>query len=574
MAKITRSEFLRDGATLAAAMGLSYSPALAGEDARAAHVAGSPAGTAATAAPDVIVVNARVYTVDTALPRAEAFAVKNGRFVAVGGNADVRNLANPNTQVIDAAGMTVVPGFNDAHTHPSGAGFAATTQVNLGVSSLAEVKAALRRKVASTPAGEWVIGFMFDDTKVAENRMLNIADLDEAAPDNPVFVSYRGGHIYWANSKAFALAGITASTPDPVGGRWEKVNGRLTGLIEELAVAPFNKLLPQTTTREQRQQGVKLISGMMAQLGITSVQDAGAGLQTAVAYRDAMRAGEMKFRVYAMASQGYLPALEAAGISTGFGDEWFRIGGAKFLADGGAATRTMAMSTPYVGRPDDYGILRMNQQELNEAVEDAHRHDFQVGIHANGDVAIEMVLNAYERVQKLWPRADARHRLEHCSLVTPQILGRIRDGGFIPTPFYTYIYYHGEKWVAYGEEKMRFMFAHRSFIDYGIPVASASDYPPGACEPMMALQSMVTRKDSHGRLWGPNQKITMEEALRVCTVNAAHASFEESIKGSITAGKLADFVILDKDPHVVDSDQIVNIKVTRTVVGGRTVYTA
>ena len=231
------------------------------------------------------------------------------------------------------------------------------------------------------------------------------------------------------------------------------------------------------------------------------------------------------------------------------------------------------MSTPYEGRPDDHGILTMTQEEIHEAVEDAHRHDFQIGIHANGDLAIDMVLNAYERVLEKWPRADARHRLEHCSLVNPDLLRRIKATGSIPTPFYTYVYYHGRKWEDYGAEKMKWMFAHQSFLDYGIPVAPASDYVPGPYEPMMALQSMVTRKDVEGRVWGANQKVAVSDALRICTVNGAYASFEEDVKGSISPGKFGDFVILGEDPHSADPDKLIDIEIVRTVVGGRTAYT-
>ena len=264
--------------------------------------------------------------------------------------------------------------------------------------------------------------------------------------------------------------------------------------------------------------------------------------------------------------------LVNSGVRTGFGDEVFRIGAVKFGADGSASERTMAMSTPFEGRPGDHGILTMSQEEIHEAVENAHRNDFQIGIHANGDIAIDMVLNAYERVQSLWPRPDPRHRIEHCSLVNPDLLRRIKATGSIPTPFYTYVHYHGNKWVYYGEEKMRWMFAHKSFLDYDIPVAPASDYTPGPYEPLMGIQSMVTRKDWMGRVWGPNQRISIDEALKICTMNGAYASFEENIKGSITAGKLADFVILAEDPHDVDPDQIKNIEIVRTVVGGTTMY--
>ena len=269
---------------------------------------------------------------------------------------------------------------------------------------------------------------------------------------------------------------------------------------------------------------------------------------------------------------GPFEELKNNGISTGFGDEWVRIGGVKYVADGSASERTMRMSTPFEGRPDDYGISTMSQEEIHDVVEEAHRNDWQVGIHANGDVTIAMVLNAYERVLERWPHPDRRHRIEHCSLVNPDLLRRIKDTGTIPTPFWTYVYFHGEKWQAYGAERMERMFAHRSFLDNGIPVAGASDYTPGPFEPMMAIQSMVTRKDVNGQVWGGNQRVTVDEALRIATINGARASYEEGVKGSITTGKLADFVILERDPHDTNPDEIVDIRIVRTVVGGRTVH--
>jgi predicted amidohydrolase YtcJ len=267
------------------------------------------------------------------------------------------------------------------------------------------------------------------------------------------------------------------------------------------------------------------------------------------------------------------PKMRDAGIYTGLGDEWIRVGGVKFAADGSASERTMRMSTPYVGT-DDHGILTMTQQEIYDAVDDAHTHGWQVGIHANGDVTIDMVLNAYERALAKWPRADRRHRIEHCSLVNPSLIGRIKATGSIPTPFWTYIYYHGEKWEQYGDAKMQWMFCHKSFLDAGIAVPGASDYGPGPFEPLMAIQSMVTRTDYRGKVWGASQKITVDQALRVATMNGAYPSYEEKIKGSITAGKLADFVMLEKDPHDVDPMTIKDIKLVRTVTGGRTVYSS
>ena len=408
---------------------------------------------------------------------------------------------------------------------------------------------------------------------MSDGRRINRFDLDEAAPDNPVRVSHRGGHIAWYNSKALQMAGVTSDTPDPQGGRFEHdADGGLTGLVEERANRAFNGVgVREETTREDRRQGVELITELMTAAGLTSVHDASTSSDSAKAYQDALQNGELRCRITMLVSGGLFEAAKAGGLYTGFGNEWVRIGPVKFGADGSASGRTMYMSTPYVGT-DDYGILTMTPEEIHEAVEDAHRHDFQIGIHANGDRTIEYVLDAYERVLRMWPHPDRRHRLEHCSLVNPELLRRIKASGSIPTPFWTYAHYHGNKWVEYGPEKMEWMFTHKSFLDYDIPVAGASDYVPGPFEPLMAIQSMVTRKDFEGRVWGPSQRVTVDAALRIGTLNGAYASYEEDVKGTITAGKYADFVVLAEDPHDVDPDAIKEIEVVRTVVGGRTMH--
>ena len=562
MAKFSRRKFIGSSTALAAGLGLPTQSVLA-----------AAAPISSQVAPDYVVINAKVFTIDEDQPQAEAFAVKGDRFTAVGSSSDIRNLASSGTETIDAEGMTVVPGFIDAHSHPSSAGVNELVQVNADLRSITEIKEVLRQRAAITQEGQWVRAFKYDDTKLAEGRPINRFDIDEVVPNHPAVVGHRGGHTGVYNSMALALAGVTSETPDPPGGRFYRdSNGVLTGLAAERARYVFNSLIPSDSTREQRRDGVKLITELMTKAGLTSVHQTGASRNDMIAYQDARADGGMRFRMYLFPRVQLFEDLVNAGIRSGFGDEVLRIGAVKFSADGSASERTMRMSSPFEGRPDDYGFLTMSQEEIHEAVENAHRNDFQIGIHANGDVTIEMVLNAYERVQRLWPRNDPRHRIEHCSLVNPALLQRIKDLGVIPAPFYTYVHYHGNKWVEYGEEKMRWMFAHKSFLDYNIPVAPASDYTPGPFEPMMALQSMVTRKDFDGRVWGPNQRITIDQAMRICTLNGAYASFEENIKGSITAGKLADFVILADDPHDVDPDNIKNIEIVRTVVGGTTMY--
>ena len=530
----------------------------------------------ATRPADLVITGANVITMDPEQPSAEAVAVRGTRILAVGSDDDIESYRGRNTRVIDARGQTVVPGFIDAHSHPLFAREGISADVDLR--TIAAVKAALAAQAAKTPAGHWVLGAMYDDTKFEDGRPLTRRDLDEAVPDHPVFVSHRGGHTAVVNSRAFELAGVTVDTPNPTGGRYFREGGELTGTIAEpSAMQPFRDAGDwPILDRAARQRSVLLTSKRMAAAGLTSTTDAWGELNDFIAYQDARAAGEMHYRLSFMpgAETDVYRGLKLARMSSGFGDDMLRIGAVKFLSDGSASERTMSRSTPYAGRPDDFGIVTMTQEEIDAAVDDAVAHDFRVGIHANGDVAIDRVLNAYERVLENWSGPNPRFRIEHCSLVTPALLRRIKAAGVVPTPFYTYAYYHGNKWLDYGPEMMESMFAHRSFLDHGIPVAPASDFTPGPFEPMMAIQSMVTRTDLQGRVWGPSQRISVTEAMRICTVNGAYASFEEDIKGSLTPGKLADIVILEDDPHQVEPDRIVDIRVLRTILGGVTTHEA
>jgi predicted amidohydrolase YtcJ len=530
----------------------------------------------ATGPADLIIRSANVLSMDPAIPSATAVAVKGQHILAVGSDDDVLGLKSASTRVIDARGQTVTPGFIDAHSHPLLAQEGISANVN--VRRIADVQALLRSQASKTPRGQWVLGSMYDDTKFEDGRPLTRKDLDEAVPDHPVFVRHRGGHTAVVNSRAFELAGISADTPDPVGGRFFRDNEELTGKIAEpSAMQPFRQAGTwPILDRAARQRSVELTSRSMAAAGLTSTTDAWGETDDFLAYQDARAAGEMHYRISFMPFGGtdVYEGMKLARMGSGFGDDMLRIGAVKFAADGSASERTMSRSTPYAGRPDDYGILTMTQEEIDAAVDDAVAHDFRVGIHANGDVAIDRVLNAYERVLKNWKGVNPRFRIEHCSLVNDSLLRRIKAAGVVPAPFYTYAYYHGNKWLDYGEDMMESMFAHRSFLDHGIPVAPASDFTPGPYEPMMAIQSMVTRKDTQGRVWGPSQRISVTEAMQICTMHGAYASFEEDIKGSLTPGKLADIVILEDDPHDVDPDSIVDIKVLRTILGGRTTYSA
>src|SRR5690349_13690044 len=521
--------------------------------------------------PDLILYNGTILTVNDREPRAQAVAIARDRFLAVGSNADVLNLASATSKKIDLGGKTVTPGFIDAHSHPAQAGLMHLRMVDCDLRSISAIQAALRERAARTPPGEWVLGFKYDDTKTEDGRPLTMADLDAAVPDHPVHIQHRGGHTAYANSLAFRKAGIDEKTPDPPGGEigHDPATGRLSGRVAESANDFFEKVIPLNFTREDCREGVKLISKMLARTGITSATEAQGTPNDLRAYQDAHEAGELLYRAYCFINYHYLDAMIEAGVRTGLGDEWVRVGAVKMVCDGSISERTARLSAPYEGRPNDYGILVMTEEELYTNGRKAHLAGWQIGTHSNGDVGIDTTLRVYERLQRESPRHDPRFRLEHCTVVNDGLIARMKALGAIPTPFSTYVYYHGEKMRYYGAERLNHMFALRSFLDAGIRATQASDYPPGEFIPMMALQSEVTRTDMKGNVWGPKQRITVEEAIRVGTLNGAYASYEENLKGSIEVGKLADLVVLGRDPLKEHPSTLVTIPVERTMAGAR-----
>jgi hypothetical protein len=526
--------------------------------------------------PELILHNANIVTVSSGEPRAQAVAISRGRILAVGSDADVLHLGAADSRKIDLAGKTVLPGFIDAHSHPAMAGVMHLRMVDCDLRSITAIQAALRERASKTPAGQWVLGFKYDDTKTSDGRPLSISDLDAAVPDHPVQIEHRGGHTAYCNSLAFQKAGISDKTPDPAGGKidHDPATGKLNGRVAESARAILDKAIPQTLTRDDHREGVKLISKMLAKTGITSAHEAQGTPTDLLAYQDAHEAGGLLYRAYCFINYRYIDSMIAAGVRTGLGDDWVRVGAMKLVCDGSISERTARLSTAYEGRPNDFGILVMTEDELYSYARKAHLAGWQIGTHANGDVGIDTTLRVYERLQRENPRPDPRFRLEHCTVINDDLVRRIKALGAIPTPFSTYVYYHGEKMKYYGAERLNQMFALRSFLDAGIRATQASDYPPGEFIPMMALQSEVTRTDTKGNVWGAKQKITVQEAIRVGTINGAYASFEENVKGSLEAGKVADLVVLGRDPLNEDPSSLVSIAVERTMAGGRWTFEA
>src|SRR5580658_9178708 len=532
---------------------------------------------------DLVVFNAKVYTVDSRMPKAEAFAIKGGRFFYLGSAAEAKSLIGRGTETFDAKQMTIVPGFIDCHNHAGGNTLLYEVLVGnpyeVEFVTIASIIDKLRAKAQKTPAGFWIDGYFFDDTKVKDNRQLNVHDLDQVSKDLPVVVQHRGGHTSYYNSKALEMADINRNTPNPPGGTFDRdTNGDLNGRVTDRARNALNRVGKRPTfTEEQRMQrdrdGLAYISKQFVRYGVTSVHHEGGNLE---ALQQVRARGDLLHRVSYEASGRVLESMIAGGIMSGFGDEWIRFGAtSEHTIDGSFSERTMALSTPYPGVAPSYkGNVMETQDSLNAWIERVHRAGIQVNCHANGDVAIEMVLTAVERAQRLFPRTDARPKITHCTLINDDILRRMKAGGVVPAAFTSYAYYNSDKFHFYGEELMKRCMAYRSFLDAGIPVAAGSDFSPGPFDPRMAFQGMVTRKGWDGQTWGANQRISVDEALRVNTINGAYNSHEEAIKGSITPGKLADFVVLSDDLFTIDKEKIKDIQIVRTVVGGSTVYQA
>jgi hypothetical protein len=552
----------------------------------AAAIAASPARAFATSDPraaDLVVRNAKVYTVEEAAPKAEAFAVRDGRFIAVGSSDSVAGLVGKGTDVYDARGLTVVPGFIDCHLHPEGE----TLLYEVLVGNPAEVEfvtidsivAKLRERAARTPPGEWVQGFFYDDTKVKDGRLITRADLDRASKDHPVVVYHRGGHTSFFNSKAFELAGITRATPNPFGGTYDRdSSGELNGRVTDNAQDVFAKVgkWPQYSDAEKAARaraGMAHISKEFARFGLTTVHHEGGDFSALMQVRDD---GKLMHRVSYEPDQAMLEAMIANGWRTGFGDEWIRLGAtSEHTVDGSFSERTMGIRAGYPGRkPPYHGNITTTQADLDAWVERVWRAGIQPNCHTNGDIAIGMYLSSLERAQKLFPRRDVRPKFTHATLADDALIARMKALDAVPALFTSYAYYNPDKFKYYGEALMRHIMPYRSYLDAGIKAAGGCDFPPGPYSPLMGIQGMVTRTGWNGETWGVNQRISVAEALRVYTWNGAYNSHEEHLKGSIAPGKLADFAILSDDPHTVEVSRIKDIRVVRTVAGGRTTYNA
>jgi predicted amidohydrolase YtcJ len=533
------------------------------------------------------VINANVITVDRDHPSAQAFAFDNGRFTAIGTNEQILKLRTLSTAVIDLKGRTVTPGFNDAHLHPQ-AIFDENSpyyRVWLGgdrVKTMSDLIAALQRKAAITPPGKLISGYGYND--VLLGRHPNRHDLDEVSTTQPVVITHGSGHITAVNSFVLNEAGITKDTTDPPGGALDRdPDGTPNGVIRESARGLLSRErtgqkgprfdLRITMPHDQEVQGYLNCIRQYSVRGITSVGVAGGGPSSFRLMQELRDLGN-PVRVGFMFRAEWFDQIQSAGIQRGFGDDRLRITALKTFQGNSLSGRTAWLSLPYSDRPGYFGIPpARSQEQLDADYEKWWNAGWQVATHSNGDREIDMVLTAIERAEGKNPRPGARWRIEHASVMNQALLDRAKKDGVILV-FHSYMWEYGEILASYGLERLSMMHAYRTAIDMGIPVAGHSDSPVSAAYPLLRIQDMVTRRDSSGVVRGGNQRISVDEAIKVWTLGGAYATFDENIKGSITSGKLADFVVLEKDPRQVPPDTIKDIVIEATYLGGEKVYTA
>lgn len=543
----------------------------------------------AQAAPDVILYNVTVLPLTDDRETAEAVAITGDRITAVGPKADILAMADADTQRTDLNGGTVLPGFIDAHGHFPSSGLIAKYFVDLNsppigaMNSIDDIVAALADRAANTSKGEWIQGRGYDDTLVAEMRHPTRWDLDRASTDHPIYIGHISGHLSVGNSLALELAGITADSPQPFGGKIQKEeDGTPNGVLEEPpAMGQVGELLPSFTDADMI-EAIAAAAREYAAVGVTTAQQGATAPNGGLMFVEAYKQGLLPIRVHvwpvlaavaAITEQGgALPALEADGMVT--------YGAIKGFADGSIQGYTGYLSQPYHSHshadPRYRGYPRMDRDALAAQIKTVHDAGYQIALHGNGDAAIDDVLFGFESAQSQTPRPDARHIVIHAQMTREDQLDRMQAGGIIPSYFNLHTYYWGDRhWDLFmGPQRAARMSPTSSTVQRDMPFTLHADTPVVPMEPMRIVWAAVNRISSGGRVIGAGQRISVVEALKGITTYAAYQAFEEDDKGTIEPGKLADLTVLATNPLEVAPADLADIAVTHTFVGGRLVYSA
>ena len=535
---------------------------------------------------DLVLTNGRIYTVDNARPLVTAMAVRDGKVMFVGSDAEARALIRPSTRVVDLHGSPVYPGFTDAHAHLVGLG-TMLQRVNLaGSTSYDEVISRVKSFVKDVKPGQWIQGRGWDQNRWAVKEFPTADGLSRAFPDNPVVLGRIDGHALLANTKAMQLAGVTAATRDPAGGRIIRdASGRPAGVFVDNAKELIERAIPAATRAETRAAILAAIAEAN-RWGLTGIHDPGENAATISIYEELAKAGNYSLRNYVMISDPGEPNSAAAlrnpyiqrGPQSALYDGHLWIRAIKLYADGALGSRGAALLAPYSDEPTNPGLLVSRPEHIEAWAEWALPRGFQVNVHAIGDRGNRIVLDAFETALHEYPRADHRFRIEHAQVLSPQDIPRFAQLGVIPSMQATH-QTSDMRWVEtrVGPERVRGAYAWRSLLNTGVVIPNGTDFPVEEVNPLLTFHAAVTRQDPTNWPvggWYPEQKMTREEALQSMTIWPAYAGFQEKILGSLTPGKYADFVVLDRDIMRVPDTEILGARVTSTWIGGKPVYQA
>ena len=536
---------------------------------------------------DMVLLNGKVVTVDPEFSVTEAVAVREGRIVAVGSSAEVGEMAGKETEVIDLRGKTVLPGLIDSHLHMLGTGLT-LFMIDCRtppMRSIADIIATVRERADEAEFGEWIRGRGWDQAKLAEHRNPTRWDLDEAAPDNPVYLTRICGHVAVVNSKALEVAGVTRETAQPVGGTIVKdEDGEPTGLLlERPAFWLVLKHVPPPNNHK-KVEAIKLASWAFSEVGLTGVIEPGILEEDMRAYQRVLEEGGLTVRVNMMLAgiEGDEPVEESLRrisefpMKTRYGNEMLRFLGLKLLIDGGIGGRTALLREPYEGEPDNYGILNMPEEKLQLLLDAGNMQGMMVGVHCAGGRAMDIVLKAFEETDQKSPIKGRRFTLIHAYQPSDENFEQCRRLGVVVASQPSFLYYLGDSFIEnIGPDRSKWLKPHRAWVDNGIIVAGGTDSPVTPYRPFVSLWASIARRtEVKGTPMGAEQSVTREEAIRMYTINGAYLSFEEDLKGSIDPGKLADLIVIDRDILTCPEVEIKETKVLRTILGGKTVYKA
>ncbi len=529
--------------------------------------------------PDLLILNATIRTMDPERPVAGALAIVGNRIAAVGTSDALRGSAGRGTKVIDAGGKLVLPGFNDAHVHFLMGGFSLTNVDLRSATSPQELARLLGRYAAAQPKGSWILGGDWDHERWPGAPLPDRGLIDPVSPDHPVFVQRLDGHMAVANSRALRLAGITRETKDPPGGLVvrDSKTGEPTGVLKDSAMDLVTKVIPEKSI-EEKLRAAQAATDYAAGLGVTSVTDVSADDDLAI-YQTLMERGQLKTRIYGARSIVNWKTLANLNVRAPFGSEWLRIGGLKGFSDGSLGSSTALFFEPYRDLPSTRGLLfdqMIPEGVMLERVLAADQRGLQVMIHAIGDEANLLVLDIFQAVaEKNGPR-DRRFRIEHAQHLRASEIPRFGRQKVIAS-MQPYHAADDGRWCEkrIGAERSKGAYAFRLLLDSGAVLAFGSDWTVASLDPLTGIKAAVTRQTLDGRYpdgWIPEQKISVEEAVRAYTVGSAYAEFGENIKGTLAPGKLADLVILDRNIYEIKPEDIDKAKVVVTVVDGQIVF--